>query len=102
MPTACGMRAQQRCYFFAILYGLASTLNGPANSSVAVKGPLEFLGSRHESEHVPPHPYSKLKSRLYEPSALRMRSLGGGGRRPLRVTVMPSPWLPLTAGLEKR
>ena len=44
----------------AIVYVLLSILNGPATSTVAVKGPATFLGSRHESEHVPPHPYWKL------------------------------------------
>ena len=39
-----------------IVYGLLSTLNGPATSIVAVNGPATFSGSRHESEQVPPHP----------------------------------------------
>lgn len=43
-----------------IVYGLLSILNGPATSTVAVNGPATFLGSRHESEQVPPHPYWKL------------------------------------------
>ena len=43
-----------------IVYGLLSTLNGPAISTVAVNGPATFLGSRHESEQVLPHPYWKL------------------------------------------
>ena len=44
----------------AIVKALLSILNGPATSTVAVNGPATFLGSRHESEHVPPHPYWKL------------------------------------------
>jgi hypothetical protein len=44
----------------AMVYALLSILNGPATSTVAVNGPATFLGSRHESEHVPPHPYWKL------------------------------------------
>lgn len=43
--------------FAAIVKALPSILNGPATSTVAVNGPAKFLGSRHESEHVPPHPY---------------------------------------------
>ena len=35
-------------------------------STVAINGPFTFLGSRHESEQVPPHPYSKLKVRHVE------------------------------------
>ena len=46
--------------FAAIVKALPSILNGPATSTVAVNGPATFLGSRHESEHVPPHPYWKL------------------------------------------
>ena len=45
----------------AIVSGLVSNLNGPGTSTLTVKGPLTFLGSRHESEHVPPQPYSRLK-----------------------------------------
>ena len=44
----------------AIVKALPSILKGPAISTVAVYGPAMFLGSRHESEHVPPHPYWKL------------------------------------------
>jgi hypothetical protein len=44
----------------AIVKALPSILNGPATSAVAVNGPETFLGSRHESEQVPPHPYWKL------------------------------------------
>ena len=44
----------------AIVKALLSILNGPATSTVAVNGPATFLGSRHESEHVPPQPYWKL------------------------------------------
>ena len=44
----------------AIVKALSSILNGPATSTVAVNGPTTFLGSRHESEQVPPHPYWKL------------------------------------------
>ena len=43
-----------------IVKALVSILKGPATSAVAVNGPSTFLGSRHESEHVPPHPYWKL------------------------------------------
>ena len=43
-----------------IVKALPSILNGPATSTVAVNGPDMFLGSRHESEQVPPHPYWKL------------------------------------------
>ncbi|MHC4758663.1 MAG: hypothetical protein ACYTE8_08395 [Planctomycetota bacterium] len=39
------------------------SLNGLPISTLAVKGPFTFKGSRHESEHVPPHPYSNVKSR---------------------------------------
>jgi hypothetical protein len=43
---------------------LLSTLNGPVTmSTVAVNGPATSFGSRHESGHVPPHPYSKVKVR---------------------------------------
>jgi len=49
--------------FAAIAKALLSNLKGPATSTVAVNGPATFLGSRHESEHVPPHPYWKLKVR---------------------------------------
>jgi hypothetical protein len=52
----------------AIVNALLSNLKGPANSTVAVNGPATFLGSRHESEQVPPHPYWKLKVCSYEPS----------------------------------
>ena len=45
----------------SVVKGFASTLNGPSSVMIAVKGPLKSLGSRHESEQVPPHPYSKLK-----------------------------------------
>jgi hypothetical protein len=44
----------------AMVKGLPSILNGPATSAVAVNGPATFLGSRHESAQVPPHPYWKL------------------------------------------
>jgi hypothetical protein len=44
----------------AMVKGLPSILNGPATSAVAVNGPAMFLGSRHESAQVPPHPYWKL------------------------------------------
>ena len=44
----------------AIVYGSVSILKGPPTSTVAVRGPDTFLGSRHESEQVPPHPYWKL------------------------------------------
>jgi hypothetical protein len=44
----------------ATIKSLLSILNGPATSTVAVNGPATFFGSRHESEHVPPHPYWKL------------------------------------------
>jgi hypothetical protein len=40
---------------------LVSILNGPSIWSVAVNGPFTSSGSRHESEQVPPQPYSKLK-----------------------------------------
>ena len=40
------------------------TLKGAPISTVAVNGPFIFFGSRHESEQVPPQPYSKLKLRL--------------------------------------
>jgi hypothetical protein len=46
-----------------IVNGLLSNRNGPSTSIVAMKGPAMFLGSRHESEQVPPQPYSKLKVR---------------------------------------
>jgi hypothetical protein len=36
--------------------GLLSILNGPAISTLAISLPNTFLGSRHESEHVPPQP----------------------------------------------
>jgi len=63
----------------AIVYGLLSILNGPATSTVAVNGPATFLGSRHESEQVPPHPYWKLKVRSYVASLFLIRSLGASG-----------------------
>ena len=71
--------------------GSVLNLNGPPISSVTVKGPLAFLGSRHESEQVLPHPYSMRNVRSYEPSALAMRILGAGGLEPLRVNVRLSP-----------
>ena len=40
--------------------GFVSTLNGPTIRTVAVNGPFALLGSRHESEHVLPHPYLNL------------------------------------------
>ncbi|MBN2180812.1 MAG: hypothetical protein JW715_02770 [Sedimentisphaerales bacterium] len=43
-----------------IVYGLPSILNGPLISTFAVILPDTPLGSRHESEHVPPQPYEKL------------------------------------------
>jgi len=48
-------------------------------STVAINGPFTFFGSRHESEQVPPHPYSKLKVRSYVPSLLLMFSFGARG-----------------------
>ncbi len=68
---ASSFSAQQGCHLL-ILTGLTSILNGPAISTVAVNGPFTFLGSRHESEQVSPHPYSNRKLRSYEPSALVM------------------------------
>jgi hypothetical protein len=46
-----------------MVQGLLCILKGPAMSTVATNGPFTFLGSRHESEQVPPQPYSKLKLR---------------------------------------
>jgi hypothetical protein len=46
--------------FAAMVKPVLSNLKGPAISTVAVNGPATFLGSRHESEQVPPHPYWKL------------------------------------------
>lgn len=63
----------------ANIYGLLSYLNGPAISTLAVNGPATFLGSRHESEQVPPQPYEKLYVRSYFPSALLMRTFGAWG-----------------------
>jgi len=67
------------------VYGLLSTLNGPADSTVAVKVPFIFEGSRHESEQVPPQPYSKLKVWSYVPSLLLICSFGAGALLPLSV-----------------
>ena len=78
-------------YRLAILIGVDSTLNGPPISTVAVNGPFTFLGSRHESEQVPPQPYSKLKRRLYEPSAFLTWSFGADGLEPLQVSMIRSP-----------
>jgi hypothetical protein len=48
-------------YFLASnLTGLVSTSKGLANWMVPVNGRFTFLGSRHESEQVPPHPNSKV------------------------------------------
>jgi hypothetical protein len=63
----------------AIVKALPSILNGAATSTVAVNGPATFLGSRHESEQVPPQPYWKLKVRSYVPSALLIFTLGACG-----------------------
>jgi len=63
-------------------------------STVVINGPFIFLGSRHESEQVPPHPYSKLKSRSYVPSLFLIWSFGAGGRAPLRVNSIRSPSCP--------
>ena len=63
----------------AIVYDLVSILYGPATATVALNGPATFLGSRHESEQVPPQPYWKLKVRSYVPSALLIRTFGACG-----------------------
>ena len=77
-----------------MMYGLASTLKGPATSAVAVNVPWTFLGSRHESAQVPPHPYWKLKVRSYLPSSLLKWSFGACGRAPLRLNATLSPSCP--------
>jgi len=38
-----------------------SILKGASRWIVAVKGPFTFVGSRHESEQVPPQPYWNWK-----------------------------------------
>ncbi len=78
------------------VYGSVLTLNGPAISAVAVNGPVTFLGSRHESEQVPPQPYSKLKVRSYEPSSLLICSFGARGREPSRVSSIRSSSRPVS------
>jgi hypothetical protein len=78
-----------------MMYGLESTLNGPSSSIVAVNGPVISWGSRHESEQVPPHPYSKLKVRSYVPSLFLILSFGARGLAPLRVSSIYSSRRPL-------
>ena len=58
--TAIGDVVSAGLLLAAIVQALPSILNGPATCTVAVNGPATFLGSRHESEQVPPHPYWKL------------------------------------------
>jgi len=77
--AALSVAAMTALLAIVIVYGLLSILNGPATSTVAVSIPVTFLGSRHESEQVPPHPYSKLKLRSYEPSLFLIRSFGARG-----------------------
>ena len=55
-----GAAATCICPSVVIVNGLLSTRNGPPMWTVAVNGPATFLGSRHESAQVPPHPYWKL------------------------------------------
>ena len=81
----------------AIVYGSLVILNGLPMSTVAINGPCTFLGSRHESEQVPPQPYSKLKVRSYLPSLLLICTFGGCGRALLRVSSIRSPSLPLSS-----
>ena len=45
----------------SIMSGMLSILKGPAMLTVAANSPVSVLGSRHESEQVPPQPYSKVK-----------------------------------------
>ena len=78
-----------------MMYDLESTLNGPSSSIVAINGPATFWGSRHESEQVPPHPYSKLKVRLYVLSLFLILSFGARGLAPLRVSSICSSRRPL-------
>ena len=56
--------------------GFVSILNGPSTLTIALKGPPTLLGSRHESEHVPPQPYSRLNVLSYDLSALVIYTLG--------------------------
>ncbi len=85
-----------------MLRGFPSTLNGPATSTVAVSVPSKFLGSRHESEQVPPHPYLKLKVLSYVASLLLMRSFGAEALLPLRVMEMDSFSFPFRVWLKLR
>ena len=90
VSAAIGPTSSGTVTFAAIVCGVVSTLNGPPMSTVATNGPFTFLGSRHESRHVPPQPYSKVKVRSYEPSSLLIRTFGAGGRSPLQVSSIRS------------
>lgn len=81
----------------AVVYASLVILKGLPTSTVAINGPFTFLGSRHESEQVPPQPYSNVKVRSYLPSLLLICTFGGCGRALLRVSSIRSPSLPLSS-----
>ena len=95
------MGATVEIYFASsVLYGSALISNGEFRSTVAVNGPFTFEGSRHESEHEPPHPYWNWNVLSYEPSAFLMRSFGAGGCEPAIDRLTRSPDFPVRRSLK--